>query len=53
MRVRTDPASPLDPERAMRKNEHRDTVSQAKNSTVTSSARTRRRIDVMNVAMNR
>ena len=49
--VRIEPASPLDPERAMSMNDASDTSSHARNSRMTSSARTSSRIDNVNAVM--
>ena len=51
-RVRMEPASPPEPERAMRKNEARETSSQPMNSRATSSARTSRRTASMKEVMS-
>ena len=51
MRVRTEPASPPEPERAMSMKDASDTSSQARNRITTSSARTRSRIDSVNAVM--
>ena len=52
IKVRCEPASPPEPERAMSMKEAKETSSQARNRTTTSLARTSNKMDSVNAVIN-